>query len=63
MVLKVKKNNSNYQKWNNSKTQLEKGIKPQSKHARENKCHRCGMKGHWSRTSRTPKHFSFIKPQ
>ena len=46
MVLKVKKNNSNHQKWNNSKAQPEKGIKPQSKHASENKCHRCGMKGH-----------------
>ena len=63
MVLKVKKNNSNHQKWNNSEAHLEKGIEPQSKHARENNCHRCGMKGHWSRTFRTPKHFSFIKPQ
>ena len=44
VVLKVKKNNSNHQKWNNSETQPEKGIEPQSKHARENKCHRCGMK-------------------
>nr|CAN64376.1 hypothetical protein VITISV_004557 [Vitis vinifera] len=42
VVLKVKKNNSNHQKWNNSKAQPEKGIKPQSKHARENKCHRYG---------------------
>ena len=40
------KNNSNHQKWNNSKAQPEKGIKPQSKHACENKCHRYGMKGH-----------------
>ena len=46
VVLKVKKNNSNHQKWNNSEAQPEKGIEPQSKHARENKCHRCGMKGH-----------------
>ncbi|XP_047326335.1 uncharacterized protein LOC124930009 [Impatiens glandulifera] len=23
----------------------------------ENKCYRCGMKGHWSRICRTPKHF------
>ena len=46
VVLKVKKNNSNHQKWNNSKAQPEKGIEPQSKHACENKCHRCGMKGH-----------------
>ena len=57
VVLKVKKNNSNHQKWNNSEAQPEKGIEPQSKHARENKCHRCGMKGHQSRTCCTPKHF------
>ena len=56
MVLKVKKNNSNHQKWNNSEAQPEKGIEPQSKHARGNKCHRCSMKGHWSRTCHT-KHF------
>ena len=57
VVLKVKKNNSNHQKWNNSKAQPEKGIKPQSKLACENKYHRCGMKGHWSRTCHTSKHF------
>ena len=57
VVLKVKKNNSNHQKWNNSKTQPEKGIEPQSKHVDENKCHRCGMKGHWSCICRTLKHF------
>ena len=39
-----KKNNSNHQKWNNSEAQPEKWIKPQSKHAHENKCHKCGMK-------------------
>ena len=52
-----KRNNSNHQKWNNSEAQPENGIEPQSKHARKNKCHRCGMKGHWSCTCRTPKHF------
>ena len=36
VVLKVKKNNSNHWKWNNSKTQPEKGIEPQSKHVCEN---------------------------
>ena len=51
-----KKNNSNHQKWNNSKVKHEKGIEPQSKHACENKYHRCGMKGHWSRTYCTSKH-------
>ena len=39
-----KRNNSNHQKWNNSEAQPEKWIKPQSKHAHENKCHKCGMK-------------------
>ena len=24
----------------------------------ENLCYRCGMKGHWSRTCRTPKHLA-----
>ena len=28
--------------------------KPPKNH--ENNCYRCGMKGHWSRTCRTPKH-------
>ena len=64
VVLKVKKNNSNHQKWNNSEAQSEKAIEPQSKHARENKCHRCGMKGHWSRTCCTLNILlTFIKPQ
>ena len=59
-----KNNNSNHQKWNNSKAQPERGIEPQSKHARENKCHRCGMKGHWSRTCCTLNILlTFIKPQ
>ena len=53
----MNKNNSNHQKWNNLEAQLEKRIEPQSKHAHESKCHRCGMKGHWSRTFRTLKHF------
>ena len=41
-----KKNNSNHQKWNNSVAQPKKKIKPQSKHAHENKCCRWGIKGH-----------------
>ena len=53
----MNKNNSNHQKWNNLEAQLEKMIEPQSKHARESKCHRYGMKGHWLRICRTPKHF------
>ena len=57
VVLKVKKNNSNHQKWNNSKAQPENGIEPQSKHVRENKCRRCGMNRHWSHICCIPKHF------
>ena len=53
----MNKNNSNHQKWNNSEAQPENGKEPQSKIARENKFHRYGMKGHWSRTCHTPKHF------
>ena len=45
--IESKKNNSNHHKWNNLEAQPEKRIKPQSKHAHENKCYRCGMKGHW----------------
>ncbi|KAK2375012.1 hypothetical protein QL285_075933 [Trifolium repens] len=28
----------------------------QSSKTNENSCHRCGGKGHWARTCRTPKH-------
>ena len=49
----------NHHKWNNTEVKQENGKsiqnKPSSK-AHENNCHRCGMKGHWSRTYRTPKH-------
>ena len=47
-----------HQKWNNTKVKQENGKclqdKPSKNH--ENKCYKCGMKGHWSRTYRTPKH-------
>ena len=46
------------QKWNNIEVKQENGKclqdKPPKNH--ENKCLRCGMKGHWSRTCCTPKH-------
>ena len=39
----------------NAKVEKDKGSQS-SKHE-ENKCYRCGGKGHWARTCRTPKHF------
>ena len=47
-----------HQKWNNIEVKQENGKclqdKPPKNH--ENKCLRCGMKGHWSHTCRTLKH-------
>lgn len=47
-----------HQKWNNTETIQENGKRLQDKPPKnhENNCYRCGMKGHWSRTCRTPKH-------
>ncbi|XP_078148856.1 uncharacterized protein LOC144544271 [Carex rostrata] len=49
------KNISFHQKWKNNE---EKTGKEKSGHnnVQENSCYRCGGKGHWSRTCRTPKH-------
>ena len=46
------------QKWNNTKAKQETGKRLQDKPPKnhENNCYTCGMKGHWSRTCRTPKH-------
>ena len=53
-----KKSKPNHQKWNNNDEKQEKGKvfqnKPSKNH--DNACFRCGVKGHWSRTCRTPKH-------
>ena len=57
VVLKVKITTQTTRSGIIQRYNLKKRIKPQSKHARENKCHKCGMKWHWSRTCRTPKHF------
>ena len=38
------------------KQENEKYIQNTHSKAHENNCHRCGMKGHWSRICRTPKH-------
>ena len=47
-----------HQKWNNTKTKQENGkcLQDKSPKNHENNCYRCGMKGHESRTCRTPKH-------
>ena len=47
-----------HQKWNNTKAKQENGKRLQDKPHKnhENNCYKCGMKGHWSRTCRTPKH-------
>ncbi|XP_074367589.1 uncharacterized protein LOC141708019 [Apium graveolens] len=41
----------------NPNQKLEKNI-DKRKGIVENECYRCGMKGHWSRTCRTPKHLA-----
>ena len=33
-----------------------KDLQYKSQKGHENKCYRCGIKGHWSRTCRMPKH-------
>ena len=50
----------NHQKWNNTEVKHEKGkyIQNTPSKAHENNCHKCGMKEHWSRTSRRPKHLA-----
>ena len=47
-----------HQKWNNTEAKQENGKCLQDKPLKnyENNCYRCCMKGHWSRTYRTPKH-------
>ena len=52
------KTSLHHQKWNNTKAKQENGkclqYQPFKNH--KNNCYRCGMKGHWLRTCRTPKH-------
>ena len=46
-----------HQKWNNAEAkQDEKHAQNTPSKSHENTCHRCGMKGHWSRTFRMTKH-------
>jgi len=42
---------------NANKQENNKGSQDGSSKNKENKCYRCGMKGHWSRVCRTPEHF------
>ena len=55
-ILKKRKASLHHQKWNNTEAKQENGKclqdKPPKNH--ENNCYRCGMKGHWLRTYRTP---------
>ena len=48
----------NNTKWNNIEAKQENGKRLQDKPPKnhENNCYRCGIKGYWSRTCRTPKH-------
>ncbi|PIN12610.1 hypothetical protein CDL12_14783 [Handroanthus impetiginosus] len=49
--------NSHHQKWiNNDEKEKDKGGQSNPSRDKENICYRCGMKGHWSRTCRTPKY-------
>ncbi|XP_059638375.1 uncharacterized protein LOC132280215 [Cornus florida] len=50
---------SSHQKWNSNATKQakEKALQNKAPEIYDDKpCYRCGMKGHWSRTCRTPKH-------
>ena len=51
------KTSMHHQKWNNTEEkQDEKHVQNMPSKSHENTCHRCGMKGHWSRTCRTTRH-------
>ncbi|KAL6313570.1 hypothetical protein AAG906_006937 [Vitis piasezkii] len=49
-----------HQKWNNIETKQENGKRLQDKPPKnhKNNCYICGMKEHWSRTCRMPKHLA-----
>ncbi|XP_054786877.1 uncharacterized protein LOC129293067 [Prosopis cineraria] len=43
-------------KWTNNEEKHKKGISRDNNNNTKNLCYRCGGKGHWPRTCRTPKH-------
>ena len=57
-ILKKGKPHCTTRKWNNTEAKQEnwKFLQDKPPKNRENNCYRCGMKGHWSHTCRTPKH-------
>ena len=54
---RFKKSAPYHQKWENSE-EKGKGFQKKPSKSKENICYRCGMKGHWVRTCRTPKHLA-----
>ena len=44
-----------YHKWRHNEPKQEKG---KNLHKLKDKCHRCGIHGHWSRTCCIPKHLT-----
>ncbi|XP_059664071.1 uncharacterized protein LOC132309817 [Cornus florida] len=59
-LLVIRRNSTpSHQKWNSNATKQakEKALQNKAPEIYDDKpCYRCGMKGHWSRTCRTPKH-------
>ena len=51
------KNSSCHLKWDRNEKKIEKDKGDSNKNSMERSCYHCRMKGHWSRTYRTLKHF------
>ncbi|XP_059654294.1 uncharacterized protein LOC132301014 [Cornus florida] len=54
----IRNSTPSHQKWNSNATKQakEKALQKAPEIYDDKPCYRCGMKGHWSRTCRTPKH-------